>query len=157
MSTSAGSLILQANRFNNGGQLQESVKAYLQALNCPMDQRSRFIVLYNLGNTYKSLGDNDSIMRNQRRCEAVQAWTEALSVHEGHSDRASAAMAAGEVLLEDGFFNRARSMFKLVIDYDNQKGNLTAKAHARLGITSSALSSSHSSSAKKRPGEKATK
>mmetsp|Transcript_23457 Transcript_23457/g.72148 ORF Transcript_23457/g.72148 Transcript_23457/m.72148 type:complete len:125 (+) Transcript_23457:94-468(+) len=104
-----------------------------------MDLRSRFVTLYNLGNTYVTLGDVDNLMRNQRRCEAVQTWTEALQLDCGGTDRAKVAMAAGEALFEDGFLHRAQEMYKLVIKYDVHNGTLTAAAHTRLGTTSSRI------------------
>ena len=117
------------------------MESYLDALDNPMDNRTRFVVYSNLGHTYLSLAKVDKLMRMQRRCAAVRAWTEALAFPEGGHDRARVAFSAGETLLEDGFFHRARAMFGLVIEYDKHRTKLTAQAHQRLGLTASSVGS----------------
>lgn len=82
-------------------------RRYLGALELEMDNRSRFVILVNLGNVYLTLGAIDELVRKQRRAEARGVWTDALNFEEGGSDRAKVALDAGDLCLEDGMYARA--------------------------------------------------
>ena len=69
------------------GRYEECVPKYLDALSMDMDNRSRFVILVNLGTVYLTLGNIDKLVTKQRRGEAVQAWIDALEFDEGGSDR----------------------------------------------------------------------
>ena len=65
---------------------------YLDALAMEMDNRSRFVILVNLGTVYLTLGNIDKLVRKQRRAEAIQAWVDALEFDEGGADRSKVAL-----------------------------------------------------------------
>jgi len=83
------------------GRYEECVPKYLDALSMDMDNRSRFVILVNLGTVYLTLGNIDKLVTKQRRGEAIQAWVDALEFDEGGSDRSKVALDTGNLCLED--------------------------------------------------------
>lgn len=131
----AGALILEANRMTSTGRLAEAHALYVEALEHPSDARSRFVTLLNLGEIRIALSENDPVLREQHRRDAVGAWLEALKIDEGGPDRAHVALATGNLFLENGNLARASSMFRCVLEYDDPPTQLTQLAHERLGLT----------------------
>ena len=108
---------------------------YLDALAMEMDNRSRFVILVNLGTVYLTLGNIDKLVRKQRRAEAIQAWVDALEFDEGGADRSKVALDTGNLCLEDGAYARAAAMYRKCIEYDDPVTGLSKKAHENLGST----------------------
>jgi len=136
MSPRVGTLILEANRMNKMGRYEECMPKYLEALELEMDNRSRFVILVNLGNVYLTLAMHDELVRKQRRSEARHVWLEALGFEEGGSDRAKVALDAGDLCLEDGMYARAARLYRKCIEHDDPATGLSKLAHEKLGSTS---------------------
>mmetsp|Transcript_24395 Transcript_24395/g.78848 ORF Transcript_24395/g.78848 Transcript_24395/m.78848 type:complete len:193 (-) Transcript_24395:111-689(-) len=130
-----GTIILEANRMNKMGRYEECVPKYLDALSMDMDNRSRFVILVNLGTVYLTLGNIDKLVTKQRRGEAIQAWVDALEFDEGGSDRSKVALDTGNLCLEDNMFQKAAVMYRKCIEYDDPVTGLSKLAHEKLGST----------------------
>jgi len=133
--TRVGTIILEANKMNKMGRYEECVRRYLHALNMDMDNRSRFVILVNLGNVYLTLSNVDLISRKRRRTEVREAWMEALKFEEGGSDRAKVALDTGNLYFEDRMFVNAAALYRCCIEHDDPATGLSKLAHEKLGST----------------------
>jgi len=100
-----------------------------------MDNRSRFVILVNLGTVYLTLSEVDAISRGRRRAEAREVWNEALALEEGGTDRAKVALDTGNLYFEDGIYGSAARLYKRCIEHDEPATGLSKAAHERLGAT----------------------
>uniref|UniRef100_A0A7S3NJH1 MalT-like TPR region domain-containing protein n=1 Tax=Aureoumbra lagunensis TaxID=44058 RepID=A0A7S3NJH1_9STRA len=121
-----GAKILTANRYRNEGRMVESVQMYLEALDeNDLDERSRFVAYYSLGNVFVLLGETK---------KSCRAWLDALKIQQGGSDRATVALQVGTVFYKQAKFTEAVKAFRLAIEYDIPESKITRIAHQRLGI-----------------------
>jgi tetratricopeptide (TPR) repeat protein len=117
------------------GRFEECMPKYLDALAMEMDNRSRFVILVNLGTVYLTLGNIDKLVKKRRRAEAIGAWIDALEFDEGGADRSKVALDTGNLCLEDGCYAKAAAMYRKCIEYDDPLTGLSKKAHENLGST----------------------